>query len=316
MRHTPGDYTWQTDMALNTNMYQKMMFLSKQLLLLPLIGFLTTGFTASVPDANGPNAAQQQPLVMGIFPRRNAINTIRMFQPLTDYLSEQLGRPVKLVTAHDFGSFWEGVAKQEYDIVHYNQLHYIESNKDHGYQVILANEEFGIKTISAAIIARTDGGIDKLSDLKGKRVIFGGGRKAMISYIATTAMLRDAGLKAGDYRELFAKNPPNASLATWHHQSDAAGVGSPALKMPMVRSSIDINKIKFLAKSEPLVHLPWAVNKRLGQQLKQQITRAMLTLKRSERGQRILASAKLTGLYRVTDKDFDPHRRLIAKVAQ
>ncbi|HED15312.1 MAG TPA: phosphate/phosphite/phosphonate ABC transporter substrate-binding protein, partial [Gammaproteobacteria bacterium] len=262
------------------------------------------------------SAAPLKPLVLGVFPRRGATNTMRMFQPLADYMSQQLGRPVKLVTARDFPAFWDGVVNQRYDIVHYNQLHYIESHKEYGYQVILANEEFGVKTICGVIMVRTDEGIDQLSDLKGKRIIFGGGRKAMISYVATTAMLRDAGLRDGDYQELFAKNPPNASLAAYHRQSDAAGVGSPVLKMPSIKAAIDTSKIKFLAESKPLVHLPWAVNKRLGKEMARKVTRAMLDLNNTEQGHKILTSAKLTGLYPVTDKDFNPHRRLIEKITR
>ena len=289
---------------------------SRQLIFILMAGLLTTGFASTVPETARASATQQKPLVIGIFPRRNATNTIKMFQPLTDYLSKQLGRPVKLVTARNFSAFWDGVVKQRYDIVHYNQLHYIESHKNYGYQVILANEEFGVKTICGTIMVRTDGGIDKLSDLKGKRIIFGGGRKAMISYVATTSLLRDAGLQDGDYQELFAKNPPNASLAAYHHQSDAAGIGTPVMKMPSIKASIDISKVKFLAETKPLVHLPWAVNKRLGDETARKVTRAMLDLINSEQGRKILASAKLTGLYKVTDKDFDPHRRLIDKIAQ
>jgi len=276
----------------------------------------TTGFTATLSAPARVSATQLKPLVIGIFPRRNATNTMKMFQPLTDYLSKQLGRPVKLVTARDFPAFWDGVTKQRYDIVHYNQLHYIESHKKFDYQVILANEEFGVKTICGVIMVRTDAEIDKLSDLKGKRIIFGGGRKAMISYVATTAMLRDAGLQDGDYQELFAKNPPNASLATYHHQSDAAGVGSPVLKMPSIKAAIDTSKIKFLAETIPLVHLPWAINKRLGKEMSDKVTRAMLDLNKTEQGRKILTSAKLTGLYQVTDKDFNPHRRLIKKISR
>lgn len=292
-----------------------MKLFSKQLILIIVSGILATGVTVAWPGSDE-GATQNTPLVLGVFPRRGATNTTKMFQPLADYLSKQLDRKVKLVTARNFPAFWDGVVHQRYDIVHYNQLHYIESHKNYDYRVILANEEFGVKTISGAIIVRTDGGFNKLSDLRGKRIIFGGGRKAMVSYVATTALLRDAGLQPGDYQELFAKNPPNASLAIYHHQSDAAGVGTPVLKMPSVKSSIDINKIKFLAESKPLAHLPWAVNKRLGEHTTRKVSRAMLELNNSEQGKRILASAKLTGLYKVTDKDFDPHRRLIDKISQ
>lgn len=41
-------------------------------------------------------------LTMGVFPRRNVIVTTIMFAPLALYLSEKLGRSVKLVTPQGF----------------------------------------------------------------------------------------------------------------------------------------------------------------------------------------------------------------------
>ncbi len=196
---------------------------SRQLIFILTAGLLTTGFTSTVPETASASATQQKPLVIGIFPRRNATNTIKMFQPLTDYLSKQLGRPVKLVTARDFSAFWDGVVKQRYDIVHYNQLHYIESHKNYGYQVILANEEFGVKTICGTIMVRTDGGIDKLSDLKGKRVWVPEGDS--ISYASMEALslspvtlpLTDVltGLQTG-LLDIVAIPPYVALILQWH----------------------------------------------------------------------------------------------------
>ena len=72
-----------------------------------------------------PSGAQaaEPPLVMGIFPRNKATETTTMYTPLANYLSDRLGRKVVLITSKDFASFWEGVTKRQYDIVHYNQYH-------------------------------------------------------------------------------------------------------------------------------------------------------------------------------------------------
>ena len=83
------------------------------------------------------------PLVMGVFPRRNATTTIKLFTPVTEYLSEKLGREVQLETAKDFRSFWQKVLLQRYDIVHFNQYHYIKTHDKKIYRAILQNEEFG-----------------------------------------------------------------------------------------------------------------------------------------------------------------------------
>jgi len=152
-------------------------------------------------------------ITMGVFPRRPVSVTHKLFKPLAEKLSKELGEPVKLVVLKDFKSFWKGVQGKQYDLVHFNQYHYIKSHKELGYEVIAVNEEFGSKKIAGALSVHKDSGIKSLADLKGKTILFGGGKKAMGSYIAPTSVLKKAGLEAGkDYTVKFSKNPPRSPL--------------------------------------------------------------------------------------------------------
>ena len=60
--------------------------------------------------------------------------------PLADHLAERLGYKVVLVTSKDFDTFWKGVEEQKYDLVHFNQYHYIRSAQT--YKVIAHAQEF------------------------------------------------------------------------------------------------------------------------------------------------------------------------------
>jgi phosphonate transport system substrate-binding protein len=276
------------------------------MLLLGMAAFLAA-FATALP-------AQEPPLRLGIFPRYNFQATVDSFTPLARYLAAQLGREVVIDTNSDYDSFWLGVVDRRYDIVHYNQYQYLRSRRDHNYQVILMNEEFGESTIAGAISARVDSGFRSLADLKGKTIIFGGDRSAMQSYIVATYLLRRAGLNKDDYVEKFAKNPPNAHLAVYHGQADAAGVGDRVSELPAVRSKIDPAKMKLLAVGEPLAHLPWAVRGEMDPALRAKIRAALLGLRASAEGRGILKQAKLSGFAEATDKDFDPHRRIVEAV--
>jgi len=254
------------------------------------------------------------PLKMGIFPRRNAKVTVKLFRPLAQYLSVQLGREVQLMVTKDFKTFWQGVEERRYDLVHYNQYHYIVSHQQYGYQVILKNEEFGEATIAGSIIVRKDSGVNSVADLKGKKIVFGGGPKAMQSYIVATYLLRQGGLQAGDYEEDFAKNPPNAILSAFYEQAAAAGSGDKVLKLGVVKQQIDIDKMKFLVRGEQLPHLPWAIKSDLTLDLRDKIQHLLFHLKDSEEGQKLLKQARLTGLALATDEEYHPHREIIKAI--
>lgn len=259
-----------------------------------------------------PCHAADNELIFGVFPRRNATETTKLFTPMAEHLSEKLGRPVRLVTSRDFDSFWRGVSERRYDIVHYNQYHYIRSA--HAYQVIAHIEEGGKSTIAGAVFVRKDSGITNLSQLRGRAVLFGGGEDAMISYIANVYLLLQAGLKKDEFKSLFAVNPPNSILALHHRQADAAGAGDGVLELPVVRSTISTEELTTLAVSQPLLQLPMAVRRDMPARLRTSIQSILVNLKASEAGQNVLKAAALTGMGKAEDKDYDPHRKIVRAV--
>lgn len=258
--------------------------------------------------------ASADKLKLGIFPRRNPIMTTRMFTPFVKYLSEKLGMEVVLDTPKDFGTFWNNVKNRKYDVVHFNQYHYVKSHKEYGYKVIAKNIEFGEATIAGAIIIRKDSEFNSVTDLKGRKIIFGGGPRAMQSYIVARYLLQKNGLKAGDYEESFSTNPPNAIMSTYFKQSDAAGAGDKVLKLKIVKSQIDINDMKYLVRGEQLPHLPWAVNNKLNKEEIREITDLFLTLDKITEGKIILKKMRLNGFSPAKDEDYDPHRKIIEEV--
>ena len=258
--------------------------------------------------------ADTAPLVMGVFPRKGFVHTLENFTPLAEYLSTELGRKVILQSARNFDSFWQGVEQRRYDLVHFNQYHYLRAKKDFGYEVIAKNEENHRSTMSGALFIRQDSGVKTLSDLRGKKIIFGGGRDAMQSYITPSYLLQQAGLNKDAYVTTFAESPMNALFATYFQQALAAGSADVNLELPMVKSRIDTAQFKILAKSEPLAHLPWAVKHELDATLKARLKILLIHLNESSQGRNVLQRASLTAIVSTEDSDYDPHRRIIKQV--
>ncbi|MEI7465741.1 MAG: PhnD/SsuA/transferrin family substrate-binding protein [Burkholderiales bacterium] len=256
--------------------------------------------------------AAEEPLVMGIFPRNKPAETTTMYTPLAHLLSERLGRKVILATARDFESFSRSVQEGRYDIVFYNQFQYIQSSRS--YVVIAHNEEFGRSAVAGALYVRKDSGITQVSQLRGRTIIFGGGRDAMLSYIAPRFLLMQAGLNEEDFKSEFAVNPPNAVVALSLKQADAAGGGDILIDLTAVKKTINTDDIRILASTEPLLFLPWAVKRTMPAKLRSAIQSVMVDLDGSEAGLAVLKSALTTGIRKAQEKDYDPHRRMINAV--
>ena len=262
------------------------------------------------------NISDDKPLIMGVFPRQHPAITMENFTPMRKYLHGKLGRRIHLETTEEFKDFWENVKKGRYDIVHFNQYHYLMSTKAKSYEVFAMNEEGGKAKISGSIIVRKDSDIKSIMELKGRKVLFGGGPKAMQSYVHATYLLRQGGLKEGDYEVMFAKNPTSAIVSTYFGLWGvaAAGAGDAVLKLPFVSQQIDINQLQFLAIGEENAHLPWAFKAGLDPELKEKIKTALFGLKDIPGGKKVLKKANLTAILPAKDADFDPHRKIVKAV--
>jgi phosphonate transport system substrate-binding protein len=256
-------------------------------------------------------AYAEDELSLGIFPRRNVEDTIRMYTPLAEYITEKTGIKVRIKTARDFETFWKHVSNKRFHLVHYNPYDYIKSAREYGYRVILKNEEKGADKLAGAIFVNKSSGITDIKELKGKRIIFGGGPSAMFSYLLPTYLLQQNGLSAADYKKEYAISPPNAVFATYYGHADAAGAGEVVIGFDVVKKKIDTTKLQAIAVSQKLTHLPWAVRDDVDQQVVNKIQKLLSELSQTERGKQVLKSAALTGLNISSDEEYDEHRKII-----
>jgi len=270
------------------------------------------GLAGLAAGSAGLARANEDSLVLGVFPRFSASETTTRYTPLAEYLRERLNRKIVLVTSKDFQSFWRGIEERRYDIVQYNQYHYIRSAKS--YQVIAHNKEFGKSTLAGALYVRKDSGITSLAQLRGRTVLFGGGEDAMISYIAPVYMIMQAGLKKEEFTSQFAINPLNSVIGVYRKQADAAGSGDIVIGQPAVKGAINPDELTALAVSEQLLHLPWAVKRTMSAPLREAIQSSLVDLENTETGRNVLKAAQLTGIGKAEDKDYDPHRRMVRLV--
>lgn len=252
---------------------------------------------------------------LGVFPRRPPAMTHKLFKPLVQELESKLGEKVNLIVEKDFKTFWKGVKSKKYDVVHYNQYHYVQSHKELGYNVIVANKEQGSNKLAGMLSVRKDSGIKSIADLKGKNILFGGGKKAMVSYIAPTAILKKAGLVEGrDYKVSFARNPPSTLIAVYNKAADAAASGDIVLRIKAVTSKIDTAQILVLAKSQPIAHLPWAVKDSMSKAKAKKIQNIMVSLKNTKAGKKVLKAAKINEFEKIKDADYNTARDTIKYV--
>lgn len=250
-------------------------------------------------------------ITLGMFPREHAKAMYAAYKPLAKHLEEKLGKKVTLVFAKDFDAFKRMLASGDFDIVHLNHFQYINVRKNPGYEAVVMNQEAGSEKLKGAFYVRADSNISKLTDLKGKTIIFGGNKDAFISYMVAAKMLHDAGLGPNDYNPQFAINPPNAIIALSRGEGDVAVAGEAVLSRPIVKNAGADKNVRQIAASEAYPGLPWAVKKSLGPKFKNKVKQAFLSVNTTPEGKEILKAASVDGFANVEDSDYDSAVKVI-----
>jgi phosphonate transport system substrate-binding protein len=242
---------------------------------------------ASWASASAAVTAAHDPITFGVFPRWNAQITVRDFTPLATLLGNELGRPVRIETDKDFESFMRRVYAREFDIVHLNQLQYLRASKVANYRAIAKLCDNSKCTIKAIIITRRETKLTRVSDLKNKTIAFGD-PSAMVSYVLAKSLLLESALEPSQYKTIFTKNPPNALLAVYNGEADAAGVSLSVFQRPEIRQRVDIRQLRTLAESRPIPHLPIAVRGDMNAQLARHLQQILTGLTKTQDGREAL----------------------------
>ncbi len=252
---------------------------------------------------------------LGILPRLSAVELTAMFSSLAEYLSKETGEKVSLVIPKDFATFKELVRTGQVDLGFANPLIYVQLKNDVALEPLaLSSEPKSGTKFRGIIIARKDSGINKLPDLKGKKII-AVDKDSPAAYIYQMLLLSKAGMDVNkDFTLLpFAKKQDNVAMAVFNKTADAGCMRE--LDLEKMKDKVDLSQITIIGYTDYMPNFPLFATQKLDKKIASKIKDALLKLKPNEaESERILGAAKLTGFATVSDKDFDQFRQA-AKMA-
>ena len=177
----------------------------------------------------------------------------------------------------------------------------------------LASEKAGTK-FRGIIIARKDSGIEKVRDLKGKKLIFVD-QDSAAGYVFQLLTLKKAGLDVHkDFTKLpFARKHDNVAMAVFNKTADAGGIREDDLDK--MKDKVDLTQIKIVAYTDYYPNWPMFRTGKMSKAVADKVRTALMKLKpNSAEAQQAVGPAKITGFEPVADKDYDMLRKA-AKIA-
>ena len=246
---------------------------------------------------------------LGILPRLNAVELFGMFNPVAEYLSRETGEKVSIVIPKDFDAFKAAVRAGQIDLGFCNSLIYVQIRKTLPIELLaLSSEMKSGSKFRGIIIVRRDSPIKKVSDLKGKKLIFVE-KDSAGGYLFQQLLLKKAGLDISKDVTLlpFAKKHDNVTQAVYNGVADAGGIREDDL--PKMKNKVNLANIRIIASSDPYPNWPMFATPGLNAEKARKIKDALLKLKVGDPNTaRVLKAAKLDGFVPVADKDYDSLR--------
>ena len=203
---------------------------------------------------SGPASAE---IRIGILPRLSAVELNTLYTPLAEYLSKEVGEKVTLVIPKDFDSYKTLVAKGQVDIGFSNSIVYIQLKKNIAIDLLAvsAEKKAGIR-FRGIMITRKDSGIEKVQDLKGKKLIFVE-KDSAAGYIFQMLLLTKAGIDVNrDFTMLpFAKKHDNVTMAVFNKAADAGGIREDDLDK--MKDKVDLSQIRIVGYTDYFPNWPY-----------------------------------------------------------
>ncbi|OGQ80999.1 MAG: putative selenate ABC transporter substrate-binding protein [Deltaproteobacteria bacterium RIFCSPLOWO2_12_FULL_57_22] len=217
-------------------------------------------------------------LKISAIPDENPQEMLRIYQPFADYLSKEIGIPVKFTPVVDYAATVEGLAAGKLDMVWYGGFTSVQAagRAKGARRVIMRKEDAEFKSL---FITRKDTGIRELKDLKGKTFSFGS-----VSSTSGHLMPRYYLLKGGINPEKdfsrFSFSGAHDATAAWVEAGrvDAGALNFLVWDKLVETKKVDTGKVVIFWTTPPYVDYVWTVRGGLDKGLVEKISKAFLKL--------------------------------------
>jgi phosphonate transport system substrate-binding protein len=217
-------------------------------------------------------------LRLSAIPDENPQEMLRIYSPFAEYLTKEIGMPVKFTPVVDYAATVEGLAANRLEMVWYGGLTSVQAAKQAkgARRIIMRKEDAEFKS---HFITRKDTGVKALADLKGKTFAFGS-----VSSTSGHLMPRYFLLKGGINPEKdFAKfsfSGAHDATAAWVEagQVDAGALNFLVWDKLIETKKVDTSKVSIFWTTPPYVDYVWTVRAGVDKATVEKITKAFLKL--------------------------------------
>ncbi len=245
-------------------------------------------------------------LRVSAIPDENPQELLRIYTPFTDYLSKEIGLPVKFFPVVDYAATVEVLAAGRVDLVWYGGFTSVQAaRRARGARRLVMRREDA--KFTSKFITRKGTGIRSLKDLKGKTFSFGS-VSSTSGHLMPRYFLLQAGIIPEKHFSKFAFSGAHDATAVWVEAGrvDAGALNFLVWDKLVKNKKVDTSKVSVFWTTPPYVDYVWMVRGGLEKGLVERIFKAFLKLDyKNPEHKRLLDLNRTRGYIPAKDSDWD-----------
>lgn len=254
------------------------------------------------------------PLEMGIIPAEDNAEQVREFEPVADYVGEQLGVDVELYTATDYSGIIEAMRSEQVDIAWYGPLSYVLASEVADAEAVavqITDEGETDPTYKSLMITNSASDVQNIEDLRGKTFSFVDPASTSGNLFPRKAF-DEAGIDpATDLEDtIYAGGHDASALAVKNDKVAAGAVANTVLENMITEGIIKDGEVRVIHESQPIPESPIAVRTGLPDEVKQRIQEVFVNMTPEDAGAETLGS-EAVGYVETGDSDYEVVRDLV-----
>jgi phosphonate transport system substrate-binding protein len=242
---------------------------------------------------------------------------------LKNYLEAHTPYKYEIKIPPSFIAVVEAFGTNRADVASINTFGYMLAHDKYGAEARLTVIRYGESTYKAQFLAKKDSGIKSLKDFAGKKIAFVDPASTS-GYLLPLKMLKDNKIEPKE--TVFAMRHDNVVAMIYQGQVDGGatfysppenGKIQDARRLVTTQYPDVEDKIKIIALSDPIPNDPVVFRKGLPEEVKENITQALLDFVKTPEGKETLEKlSSVNGLIKATDKDYDPVRVMLKSLGK
>jgi len=263
-----------------------------------------------------PLGTPENPIKMAMVPSLDANKLVKDGEKLALLLKKETGLTFEISVPTSYTAVVSAMGAEQVDVGWLSPLPYVLGHEQYGVNVLLTTVRDNSTKYWSFIIARSDSGIRKLADLKGRRFAYGD-PVSTSGCLYAKELIRANGFNPDSFfsNVIFAGAHDKVAMAVYNSQVDAGaiygGVKSDA-REKIVKSFPDVlRKTTVIARSADIPNDTVSVRKGLPKDIARKISDGLISIAKSKEGQKAVFDLYgIDGFVVAKDSDYDSVRKV------